>query len=134
MAASVRFDAAALAAILTGRDGPVVRDLLRRGNRVASRAKALCPVDSGRLRSSIKVELRGSGPGIYVTVGTNVEYARAVHDGTGIYGPKGRPIFPVRAKVLRFTPKGEKSAIFRPSVKGVRPRPFLRNALPAARD
>lgn len=41
-------------------------------------AKILCPVDTGRLRSSITHEIKG----ITGKVGTNVEYARAVEIGS----------------------------------------------------
>jgi len=41
-------------------------------------AKILCPVDTGRLRSSITHEIEGTTG----RVGTNVEYARAVEIGS----------------------------------------------------
>lgn len=42
-------------------------------------AKRLCPVDTGRLRNSITHALSGEDS---VTIGTNVEYAIYVHEGT----------------------------------------------------
>lgn len=42
-------------------------------------AKRLCPVDTGRLRNSITHALRGDDS---VAIGTNVEYAIYVHEGT----------------------------------------------------
>lgn len=139
-----------MAAVLLGPDGPVVKDLVKRAIRVQNEAKRLAPVDNGTLRNSITYEvLRKNGKPL-VRVGTNMKYARFVHDGTGIYGPKGRPIRPVNAKVLRWPVRGVSSS--RPStvagrgrvvsksstrtgwayareVRGVRPTPFLRDAL-----
>lgn len=42
-------------------------------------AKKLCPVDTGRLRNSITHALMGDDS---VAIGTNVEYAPYVHEGT----------------------------------------------------
>ena len=47
-------------------------------------AKKLCPVDTGRLRSSITHEIEGTTG----RVGTNVEYARAVELGTEKQSPQ----------------------------------------------
>ena len=47
-------------------------------------AKKLCPVDTGRLRSSITHEIQGTTG----RVGTNVEYARAVELGTEKQSPQ----------------------------------------------
>lgn len=63
--------------------GRVYQDTLRRGILVQNGARVRCPVDTGRLRSSINVE----GPVIVngvagVRVGTIVEYAIFVHEGT----------------------------------------------------
>jgi hypothetical protein len=66
-------------------------------------------------------------------VGTIVHYARFVHDGTGIYGPKHAPIRPKKSRWLVFTPKGQKSPVFARSVRGMPGTPFLRDALPAAK-
>lgn len=42
-------------------------------------AKRICPVDTGRLRNSITHALMGEDS---VAIGTNVEYAPYVHEGT----------------------------------------------------
>lgn len=68
--------------------GPGVRtDLLRRGIRVQSQARrnltARRPgVDTGRLRASVAVSETTSAGVPVVRVGTNVEYAIYVHEGT----------------------------------------------------
>lgn len=149
MADMVRYDQGGLAALLRSRSGPVAADLLRRGRRVESKAKVLCPVDQGRLRSSITHELVEVGGDLVVRIGTNVSYARFVHDGTGIYGPSRQPIRPRRSKVLAWPVRGSSTrrasgrtvssrsqtrsgTAFARSVAGAPGRPFLANALPEA--
>lgn len=59
------------------------RQLTRLGLDVQNRARQLCPVDTGRLRSSVNSSgLKRDGRGVYVEVGTNVEYAPYVEFGT----------------------------------------------------
>ena len=56
--------------------------LVRTGLQVQSKARSLCPVDTGRLRSSIIMTKGRDGAGFYVEIGTNVEYAAHVEFGT----------------------------------------------------
>jgi hypothetical protein len=150
---SQQLNLAQLRAVLASPRGPVVRDLLRRGFAVETQAKRNLSgiggpkrIDTGRLRASIHtaVVFRNGAPA--VTIGTNVIYARWVHDGTGIYGPRHQLIRPKRGEFLRFPATGvhrvyqpkkgkarRRSFIYTKEVKGMRPNPFLRNALPAAR-
>lgn len=66
-----------------GMGSPMNVALYRRGLRIESTAKRLCPVDTGRLRSSIRTTTPyRSGSGLTVTIGTNVNYARYVEEGT----------------------------------------------------
>ena len=89
--------------------------------------------DTGALSASIKIKQVNIDGAIAFQVGSELPYARFVHDGTGIYGPKGQMIKPKHAKVLRWQgPGGE--AIFARQVKGMKPNPFLRDALSALRD
>lgn len=90
-------------------------------------------VNTGLLRASITWEFIfvNGVPGF--RVGTNVKYGRFVHDGTGIYGPKGQPIKPKRARVLVFRPRGGLQKVYVKSVKGMRPNHFLKDALIAAK-
>lgn len=62
------------------------RALLKGGEKVRGNAVLLCPVDTGELRNSIRVQL--ISPGV-VTVGTNKEYAIFVEYGTGTQGDQG---------------------------------------------
>ena len=52
-------------------------------------AKARCPRDTGFLRSSITSEVQAEGEKMRGTVGTNVEYAPYVHEGTGLLSRTG---------------------------------------------
>lgn len=61
--------------ILSSPQGAVARHLMVKGRRVQTRAKQLCRVDTGRLRSSITVTPVTVGDEFVVHVGTNVEYA-----------------------------------------------------------
>lgn len=115
----------------------VARDMQRRGLRVEAAAKVRISghpkrVDSGRLRDSIRAVpiIRGGAPGS--RIGTNVKYALFVHDGTGIYGPRGARIKPKTKRYLKFIPKGGNRFVYAKSVKGMRPNPFLKDALVAA--
>lgn len=78
----VEFDRGALAELFESPSGPVARDLQRRALQVDRAAKHNCPVDTGRLRSSITNELGQDGQGLVATIGTNVEYAPYVELGT----------------------------------------------------
>lgn len=82
MASRFVYDDAALAKLFESSDGPIGKEILRRTIRVEGAAKRLCPVDTGRLRSSITHELAKDAQGIVGTVGTNVEYAAYVELGT----------------------------------------------------
>jgi HK97 gp10 family phage protein len=63
-------------------NGDYVKEVLEEACLMVERdAKLLCPVDDGTLRNSITHEV-DKDTGI---VGTNVEYAVYVHQGTGIY-------------------------------------------------
>lgn len=70
--------------LLSDPKGPVGKQLRKTGIRVHNKAKRYCPVDTGRLRSSI----RSTQPfeevhrRLVVRVGTNVDYAAYVELGT----------------------------------------------------
>lgn len=58
------------------------KGLARVGLRVQNAAREFCPVQTGRLRSSIQSVPGKDTQGPYVDVGTNVEYAPYVEFGT----------------------------------------------------
>lgn len=135
-----RLDSAAILQQLTGPNGAVARDLVRRGQRVQNAARRLAPVDKGRLRGSITMEVRGSGRSLEVRVGSNLPYAIYVEKGTGIYAGRGY-IYPKSGQYLRWpsTSGGRykggatKGYVFAKRIKGMKAQPFLRPALDAAR-
>lgn len=129
---NLQINNAAVRALLTNPQGDVADDMLRRGHNVATLAKKYCPVNTGRLRASIGVKLVNYAGNLAVLVGTNVHYAGWQHEGTGIYGPHGQPIVPVRATYLRFIPKNSSTFVYAKEVRGTMPTYFLRRALPAA--
>lgn len=127
MANTVRLDTAAITRLLNSQSGPLVRDLALRAQRVTNGAKRRCPVDQGRLRSSIRWVLRSDSRGLHAVVGTDVEYALFVHEGT-----RDHDIRPRRARVLRFPSTRGRGGfayariVHHPGTTGV---PFLRDAL-----
>ncbi len=136
--ARVRISPGLGARIRAATNDSVGRDMLRRGKRVESAAKkriSTSPkrVNTGRLRSKIETRPIKRGKAQGARVGSGVKYALYVHEGTGIYGPKGVPIKPKTKKFLRFKPKGLRTYVYARSVKGMRGNPYLRDALPAAR-
>lgn len=142
--AEVRFNGAALKSLALQASEA---DLRVRANRVLNAARRGCPVDQGQLRASLAVSFtKGSGGGTVARIGSNLPYAIMVHEGTGVYGPSGTPIVPRTKKALRWPTKNNSGSgrrryqagstrayTFSRSSKGVPGRPFLRNALDAAR-
>lgn len=127
-----------LQAILSSPSGGVYKDIFRRAVKVQNQAKRNLErpprrIDTGRLRSDIHVQMVIVGGLPVGRVGFNVFYGVYVHDGTGIYGPKGTPITPTRAKFLRWKKKGGKGYVYAKVVKGMRPNPFLKDALKVAK-
>lgn len=107
---------------LRSANGPVARDLKVRGVRVQSRAKTLVgtkrAVNTGRLRSSIETtDPRVVGANqLAVSVGSNLEYSLAVHEGSGSqYAPRSWRIAHARGRPVPA-------------------RRYLTEALPAARS
>ncbi|NGO72274.1 HK97 gp10 family phage protein [Streptomyces boncukensis] len=96
---------------------------------VANAARRRAPVDRGQLRASIRSETRQHGSQVVGEVWSSLEYAAYVHQGTGIYGPAGRPIRPRRARVLSWEPSGGGGRVYAREVRGQRPQPWLLEAL-----
>ncbi len=80
------------------------------------------PFKTGQLRKSITSQVLSDTEAV---VGTNLYYARYVHDGTGLYGPLKRRIRPKTRKALHW--RGAAHPV--KSVRGMRPRPFLAQAV-----
>lgn len=99
----------------------------RAAGKVRDRAKANITaaglVDTGALRQSVVGRrLRDGKSGVWYEVGSDLEYAIYQHEGT-----KG-PIYPRRAKVLRFTGSSG-GYVFARQVQGVKATKFLTQAL-----
>lgn len=124
----VRLDQASINELLRGPSGPVVKQVGTYSRQVANVAKQNVGVDTGRLRSSIQHTVEVRGTKVVGRVGSLVDYARYHHDGTGIYGPAGRPITPRNGQFLVFPGKGG-GMVFAKQVQGSRPNPFLVLAL-----
>lgn len=134
--------------ILRSPSGPVARDLIKRGTRVQSAARKNLGggtgsgpkrVRTGLLRSTIFNDTVMVNGDLRQRIGSRLRYAIWVHNGTGIYGPRQTKIVPKTANVLawRSTTHGAKRGkyagwAFAKSVKGMKPNPFLKNAMPAA--
>lgn len=79
---TVQLNQAAIDRLSNSEQSVAVKDAFRRGKKVERKAKTLCPVRTGRLRASIDTEVFTTDEGIGVRVGSNVNYAHWVHDGT----------------------------------------------------
>jgi hypothetical protein len=82
------------------------------------------PVDEGYMQNSW-FPLRFSS--LNRMVRSSAKYTPFVNDGTGIYGPKGRKIYPKKGKFLAFKYKGKKIAV--PWVRGIKPRRFVERSI-----
>lgn len=136
--------------ITQGPNSGLLKDMLKRGARVQTRARrnlrggSTGPrrINTGALSNSVKVSVSAiTNDYLAVRVGSNLDYAIFVHDGTGIYGPRKMKIVPRRARALVFRSKiyGAKRGRWRGyvvvrSVKGMKPNPFLKEALPAFKN
>jgi hypothetical protein len=116
----IRLDQAGLRADADRAAGVRVRTVSRR---ILNRSAILCPVDTGRLRASGRMQFREGARGPRGRVEYPVRYAAAVHDGTGPHIIRAR-----KKKALRFQYHGQ--VVFAKSVRhpGTRGRPFLRRA------
>lgn len=115
--------------LLSGKAGLVAVDIYRKTQKIESGAKRRCPVDTGRLRSSIRSSIGDDAKGVYGKVGTEVEYALAVHEGHKEYtvkstrGPGTALRFEIGGDVVYISYPNEVTI---PAAKG---RPFLRDAI-----
>lgn len=106
-------------------DNAQVKMLTMAALMVESEAKQKAPIDKGVLRSSITHKLEGSTGARMARVGTNIEYAVYQEYGTGVFGPKGRPITPKRGRFLVFRGK-DGNMVFARQVAGSPKREFMK--------
>lgn len=88
------------------------------------------PVDHGRLAGSWELTQEGRNYRIF----SNVEYVLAVHEGTGIHGPKGEPIeiLPKNKKALYWP--GADHPVARVLHPGQKPNRFVDRSLRMTED
>lgn len=82
--------------LLHSTNGPLGKYLATKSALVETAAKARCPVDTGRLRSSINWRVETRDGALCGVIGASAEYARFVHDGA-----RGRPPRPFLAEGLQ---------------------------------
>jgi hypothetical protein len=124
---AVQLSAEKLKVFVMRSGGGAEREMNQRGIRIVNTAKQLCSndlvnVDTNRLRSSIRHELRQYRNGMVLSVGSDVEYAAIVHEGRrGFSSPTGKALGPMTL--------GGQGGQFRMYVGPAAPRPFLKVAL-----
>lgn len=85
---------------------------------------------SGKLISSTDFELKIDGDLVYLEFFNDAgEYAVFQHEGTGIYGPKGRPIRPKNKPLLAWKDPDTGKWIFAKEVRGTPAKKFLTRAI-----
>jgi hypothetical protein len=113
--------------------GVVYRGFQKAAGRTRDRAKVnltrVGRVDTGRLRNSIAYEIQVRGSTITATVGSDVEYAKYIEFGTANNGTGY--IYPRRATVLRFKPRGGSGFVYAKRVRGIKGTPFVQDAINA---
>lgn len=105
-----------------------LRILLSHATRVARVAKQKAPRESGRLQQSINIRTGTHRGKPAVAVGSDLEYAAFVHQGTGLYGPHRTPIKPRSARYMVFMGR-DGNLVFAKQVIGQPARPFLTEAM-----
>ena len=86
-------------------------------------------------RKDLKRRVKGPGGLVVKTelaVPSKPKYAKWVHDGTGVFGPRGVPITRRKAPFMVFFWEGKWHR--RTEVAGQRPQPYLKEAVEAAQN
>lgn len=96
---------------------------------VEGEAKKLCPAgDTGNLRASITHTVEEDDSKIIGVIGSNLDYAPFVHQGTGIYALQGNG-----RKQVPWTYYDERTGEYK-KTKGLEPSPFIQDAIDAHRE
>jgi hypothetical protein len=143
--ASLVLNQDALRELMGGPSGLVYQAVNRRTNAVLRDARTKCPVNNGRLKDSLAMEIRQEASNVIGRVGTNMDYALYVHEGTANNGTGY--IYPRRGRFLvwpatnnsgvgnrRYKGGVTENKIWAKKVRGVKGRPFLRQALEAQKS
>ena len=90
---------------------------------------------SGDLKASTDFELIIRGKEVWLEFYNDAgHHALYQHEGTGIYGPKGKPIRPKRAKLLSWIDPDTGDRVFAKEVRGTPAKKFLQRAIDFALD
>lgn len=128
---SVHINGAALDSLLNGPNGPVGRDLQRRGERIADRMKQTAPKVTHNMANNIRSALISEGGTLNVRVGIFGRNARAVpYLKYVIHGTHG-PIRPHRARALRMVINGR--VVYATEARGQPANNFMTAAIDAGR-
>lgn len=104
-----------------GWQGPVGRDLIRRGRTLEFRARNSAGIDTGRLRADIETRRKDVTDGIEIQVGSwNIDWALVHHEGS-----RPHVILPRRAPRLVFRVNGRIVFAKRVNHPGTRPNSYL---------
>ena len=103
----------------------IVQGLTKAALEVERAARQKCPKDTTALRQSITHDVRPNGPKAVAIVGSELEYAPYVHEGTGIHSPLGRRDVP-------WNYRDEKGDWH--TTDGIEPTPFLEDARKECKD
>ena len=119
---------------------PITNLLNRWAITVESGAKRGAPVDTGRLRASVTHRLDARAVPLFAEVGTNVQYAPWVHgplDGSSGFSRRPGAKMPPGAALVGWARRHGGIPVFvlarAISRRGIKAKPFLRNAAEAAR-
>lgn len=95
--------------------------------RIENDAKRRSPVDLGHNKNRISTEVKASGAAgrIKAKIFTESGYGGFLEVGTGVHGPKGRPIKPKRGRFLVWKDRRTKKLIFAKQVRGVKAQPYI---------
>lgn len=95
---------------------------------IEGEAKKLCPSTTGTLRASITSNVEVDGEKVVGVIGSNLDYAPYVHQGTGIHALEGKG-----RKQVPWTYYDEKKGEW-VTTEGIEPSPFIQDAIDANRD
>jgi hypothetical protein len=133
MAVSVRVDLhqAELARFKYSPSGPIFRKVFLWSAEVRAVATVLAPKQTGQLAGSNHVQMNTHAGFVVGEVSFTARHALWVHEGTGIYGSRRRPIR-AHGKAMKFpgrVPGRRGGFIYARTVSGQRGKPFLVMAL-----
>lgn len=116
----LKLDNAQLEVFLNHPKGVVGHYMRKIGLEIMAGAKAIVGVRTGRLRRSIHMRQGLRGRVQYVSVGSNVKYAEAHHEGTRPHAITAHP-----GRIMRFNVGGRVVYAHKVNHPGTKPRKYL---------